>query len=203
MGAAALTAGSLIAKAIGALYRIPLTNILGAEGLGLYQTVFPLYALLLSLSTSGIPSAVCSVTATHFKERGPEGANEVKREAMRLLKKIGFVASFLPALLCVPLSALLNAPDLWLAFLSVSPAVFCVCLISGYRGYLQGMGKMTPTAISQIAEQAVKAGISLPLAYALRHNITLAVTAVIASIALSELAALLILAVISRKQPAT
>ena len=115
MGAAALTAGSLIAKAIGALYRIPLTNILGAEGLGLYQTVFPLYALLLSLSTSGIPSAVCSVTATHFKERGTEGANEVKREAMRLLKKIGFVASFLPALLCVPLSALLNAPDLWLS----------------------------------------------------------------------------------------
>ena len=46
----------LIAKGVGALYRIPLTNIMGAEGIGLYQMVFPLYSVLLSVSAGGLPT---------------------------------------------------------------------------------------------------------------------------------------------------
>ena len=48
----------LIAKGIGALYRIPLTNIMGAEGLAFYQMVFPLYSVLLTVSGGGLPSAI-------------------------------------------------------------------------------------------------------------------------------------------------
>ena len=44
-GAIVVSSAGLIAKILGALYRIPLTNILQADGLGVYQTVFPIYAL--------------------------------------------------------------------------------------------------------------------------------------------------------------
>ena len=53
-GAVIIAAGGFIAKLIGALYRIPLTNLIGGEGLGLYQMVYPLYCLLLTVSATGI-----------------------------------------------------------------------------------------------------------------------------------------------------
>ena len=57
-GAGVLLIGSVVAKMLGALYRIPLTNILGAEGMGMYQLVFPVYALFMVLATAGIPTAL-------------------------------------------------------------------------------------------------------------------------------------------------
>lgn len=52
-GALVISMGGFITKILGAFYRVPLTNILGAEGLGLYQAVFPIYCLLLTLSSTG------------------------------------------------------------------------------------------------------------------------------------------------------
>ena len=63
--AAVLAAIGIIAKLIGALYRVPLTNIIGAEGMGLYQMGFPLYTVLLSFCGGGITSAVSRVVAKY------------------------------------------------------------------------------------------------------------------------------------------
>ena len=63
-GALTVSLGGLIAKLLGALYRIPLTNILKADGLGVYQTVFPVYALLLTFSSSGVPSAISKLVSS-------------------------------------------------------------------------------------------------------------------------------------------
>lgn len=57
-GAAIIAAGGFIAKLIGALYRIPLTNLIGGYGMGLYQMVYPFYCLLLTVSATGIPSSI-------------------------------------------------------------------------------------------------------------------------------------------------
>ena len=62
-GAALLLIGSVVAKMLGALYRIPLTNVLGAEGMGMYQLVFPVYALFMVLATAGIPTALSRTVA--------------------------------------------------------------------------------------------------------------------------------------------
>ena len=62
-GAAVLLVGSVVAKMLGALYRIPLTNILGAEGMGMYQLVFPVYALFMVLATAGIPTSLSRTVA--------------------------------------------------------------------------------------------------------------------------------------------
>ena len=62
-GASVLATGSVIAKVIGALYRIPLTNVLGAEGMGMYQLVFPVFALFMVLSSAGVPTALSRIVA--------------------------------------------------------------------------------------------------------------------------------------------
>ena len=62
-GAAWIALGGFIAKLIGAVYRIPLTNLIGGHGLGLYQLVYPVYCLLLTVSATGIPSSISKLTA--------------------------------------------------------------------------------------------------------------------------------------------
>ena len=57
-GAALLGVAGIIVKIIGAMYRIPMTNILGTEGMGIYQKAYPIYSTLLVLSTAGLPIAV-------------------------------------------------------------------------------------------------------------------------------------------------
>ena len=57
-GAAIISIGGFVSKILGAIYRIPLTNILGGEGMGIYQMVYPLYCILLTVSASGIPTGI-------------------------------------------------------------------------------------------------------------------------------------------------
>ena len=62
-GASILGVGAFLAKILGAVYRIPLTNLLGGYGIGLYQMIFPVYALLLDFSGAGLPSALSHIIA--------------------------------------------------------------------------------------------------------------------------------------------
>ena len=71
-GALWIAIGGFVAKVIGALYRIPLTNLIGGRGIGLYQMVYPVYCLLLTVSATGIPSSIAKLTA----ERIGRGENE-------------------------------------------------------------------------------------------------------------------------------
>ena len=71
-----LSLGGLLAKVLGALYRIPLTNILGSYGMGLYQLVFPPYILFLTVSQAGIPVALSKTIAEKLQLRQPKQAQK-------------------------------------------------------------------------------------------------------------------------------
>lgn len=62
-GAVTIAVGGFVAKVIGAIYRIPLTNLIGGEGIGLYQMAYPFYCLLLTVSATGIPSSIATLVA--------------------------------------------------------------------------------------------------------------------------------------------
>ena len=57
-GAAVLAAGVVAVKVIGAIYKIPLYNILGPEGNAIFTTAYNIYAALLTVSTTGLPVAL-------------------------------------------------------------------------------------------------------------------------------------------------
>ena len=63
-GALIISAGGFLSKLLGAAYRIPLTNILGGEGMGIYQMVYPLYCILLTVSASGIPAGIARLISS-------------------------------------------------------------------------------------------------------------------------------------------
>ena len=92
-GALLLGVSNILVKLIGTLYRIPMTNILGTEGMGIYQKAYPIYATLLVLSTSGIPTAISKTVSEHFSQGDAAGARRVFAVALRLLALVGGVTA--------------------------------------------------------------------------------------------------------------
>lgn len=183
-GALVLSVSGVITKLIGAFYRVPLTNLLGAEGMGLYQMVFPLYTILLTFSSTGAPSGISKLIASGEK---PEVA---LKSSLKLFSLLGAVGTLLMAIFCLPVATLQGNSKAWLCYLALSPSVFLVSVISCFRGYFQGLVNMRPTGISQIVEQLVKLFFGLSFAYFIKGSILLKAGACALSVTISELVAL-------------
>ena len=165
-GAIILSTAGLLVKFLGAFFRIPLANIIGADGMGYYQTAYPIYALLLIMSTSGIPIAVSKMVSEKTAIGDHHGAQIVFRAAVRLLLLLGiitFAVFFLSSKFLV--MHVFNAPRAYYAMLAIAPALLFVPVMSAFRGYFQGHQNMVPTAVSQIFEQLFRVIIGLTLAY--------------------------------------
>lgn len=163
-GISVLGITGIVNKLIGVLYSIPLARILGDTGLGLFQTVFPTYNLLLTVSSAGLPVAVSRLVAHFLAREDPRNAKRVFRVALSMLVCIGIFFSLLMLLSEGFLVRLVGVEDAALGFRVIAPCVALVCALSAFRGFVQGQQNMVPTAISQIIEQVGRVLISLPLA---------------------------------------
>lgn len=199
-GAATIAIGGLAAKLIGAFYRIPLTNLIGGEGIGLYQLVYPFYCILLTVSATGIPSSIATLTARRAAVGEP--TLPLFKTCMRLFLTVGAVSTALMFALAPVLSRLQGESRLASGYFALAPSVLLVSAISVFRGYFQGKNEMLPTAVSEIIEQLVKVGVGLLTAYFFRSNVYRAVTALLLSVTVSEGVALVWLAIRFRREPA-
>ncbi len=186
-----ILAGSLaVAKLIGAMYRIPLTNILGSEGIGIYQMVFPLYALLLTLSSSAIPTSLAKLISENLA--CGEGGRAIG--VYRLAKRYIFVISlFFAVAMCLfgdDFARLQGGALGGLSYVAISPSILLVGFVASYRGKFQGMNNMVPTALSQIFEQVSKLVFSVWLPTAYGETISEKVALAILGVTISELCGL-------------
>ena len=166
-GAAILAAGIAIVKLIGALYKIPLFNIIGDEGTGHFNNAYVIYNLLLMVSTAGLPVALSksiSEASTLGKRNQVHRTFSVALAAFFVLGTISFAVMFA---LAQPLADLQGDGAAVQAVRAIAPACFFVCVLSTFRGYAQGHANMVPTAVSQIIEALGKLTIGLALAWLL------------------------------------
>jgi stage V sporulation protein B len=161
-GAAVLGAAGLIVKMIGVLYRIPLQWIIGDDGLGIYHKAYPAYALLLMISTAGLPPAVSKLVASHMARGDKAGANKVFRVALGLLSVAGLVASLILFIFSKQIAVIwAKDPLAQMSIAYIAPAIFFVAIMAAVRGYFQGMQNMFPTAMTQLVEQVGKVAMGL------------------------------------------
>ena len=160
LGALVIAIGGFLTKIAGAIYRVPLTALLGADGLGVYQMAFPVYTLLLDLSSAGVPSALARIIAK--KEFQKE---EYLKKSLYLFGVIGVVATIFMFLLSKPLAYFQGDENSYYIYKIISPAVIFVSLSACFKGYFQGQMKMYPTSISQVFEQVVKIAVGLTIAF--------------------------------------
>ena len=190
---AAIVAGAgLIVKLLGAAYRFMLTSRLGAEGIGLYQMVFPFYVILLTLSSTGIPTAIARLKAA--------GGGKLLKRSIMLFSSIGLLGSLIMFFGAETISSLQGNRAAAGAYRTLSPSVFSVSGLSCYRGVYQGELNFKPTAITQIIEQAVKfaVGLSLCSFFGTTNEQKAALAAL--AVTVSEFVALAVVASMKRKK---
>lgn len=163
-GAVILGSAGIVVKILGAFFRIPLSNLIGDDGMGYYQSAYPIYLLLLVISTAGIPTAIAKLVSEKVAKGDRYGAHRVFRVAFGTLLIVGLITSsilFFGAGLYVKF---IKNPNAYYSTLAIAPALFFVPIMSAFRGYFQGLQNMKPTAISQIIEQLGRVVLGILLA---------------------------------------
>lgn len=196
---------NLIGKVLGALYKIPLANIVGSHGMGQYQLVFPVYCLILTVSTSGIPIAISKLVAQFRAEGRMRDAKKLLFTSAIVLTILSVIGSVAIIFAAKPIAGFQGNSSAYLCYYGIAPAVVFVGMLSAFRGYFQGNLLMYPTAISGLIEQAIKVFVGLFLANKfLSYGIEAAVFGALVGVSISELAACVFLVIcyffVRRKQ---
>ncbi len=152
-----LAAAGILTKIIGLVYRIPMANILGEEGNGIYSVSFGIYNVALTLSSYSFPLAVSKAISTRLAKKETKNAFRAFTVALLLSLFTGFLAFSFLFFGADLLESLYNTPGLAYPLRILAPTTFTVALLGVFRGYFQGHGNMVPTAISQVLEQIVNA----------------------------------------------
>ena len=157
-----LAAAGIIVRLIGILYRVPMTNIIGDEGMGYYSTAFNVYNIMLILSSYSLPLAVSKMVAARLAKGQYRNMNRVLRAALVYATVVGGLACFITWNFSgFFATTLFNTPFCVYALRTLAPTIWIMAYLGVLRGYFQGHGTMIPTAISQILEQVVNAIISV------------------------------------------
>ncbi len=168
-GAALLAIATAVVKLIGALYKLPLNAVIGAEGYAYFTTAYDIYAVLLMISTAGLPVAMSRMISQASALGHCNQVRQIYRTARRIFLILGVVSTLLMFVGCRYLANILNQPDAWAAIASLAPCALLMGLISAYRGFFQGQGNMRPTSNSQMMEAVVKLIIGLGAAFAIMY----------------------------------
>ena len=164
-GAAVLAAGILIVKLIGMFYKIPLVWVIGDQGSADFYNAYNIYAVLLTISTAGLPVAVSKLVSEASATGRYNQVRRVFRLSLALFLVLGVLSFTVMFFRADWLAGLMHDTKAAPGIRALAPAVICVGCLSAFRGYSQGHSNMTPTAVSQIIEALCKLVVGLGLAY--------------------------------------
>ena len=157
-----LAVAGIIVRLIGILYRVPMTNIIGDEGLGYYSTAFNVYNIMLILSSYSLPLAVSKMVSARMAKGQYRNAVRVLKAALVYATVVGGIACFITWNFAdFFATTAFNTPFCVYALKTLAPTIWIMAYLGVLRGFFQGHGTMIPTAISQIFEQVINAVISV------------------------------------------
>ncbi len=164
-GTAILSASTLIVKALGLLFSIPLANFISAEGMSYFYGAYDIFTIFLVLSTAGLPIAVSRMVSTANAMGRRREADQVFSVAFWLFFAIGAAGCLIMLFGSRQISELLGKPGAAGTIVALAPTVFFLSITSALRGYFQGRSNMVPTAASQVIEAVMKVAVGTGLAY--------------------------------------
>lgn len=168
-----LMISQVIIKLLGLVYRLAITNVkgFGDLGNGYYSAGYQVYAVLLILSSQGIPGAVSKLVSNKVAQGRYKEAHRIFKVSLLVFAIIGGLASLLLFLLSGFISTnILSVPDVKYVLWVLSPAIFFVCVSAVIRGYFAGLGTMKASSISQALEQFFNCVLTITFVYSLVGN---------------------------------
>ena len=164
-GAALLAMATAVVKLIGAFYKLPLNMAIGAEGYSYFITAYDIYAVLLLISTAGLPVAMSRMTSQANALGQHNQVRRIYKTARAIFLGLGIVSSLFMVLGSGWLARTLEQPNAATAIACLGPCALFMGIISTFRGFFQGHGNMRPTSSSQVLEAACKLVVGLGLAF--------------------------------------
>ena len=171
-----LAAASIIVRFIGLLYRLPLTDIIGDEGMGYYSSAYSIYNIALLISSYSLPLAVSKLVASRVIKKEYKNSFRIFLTAIIVGSIVGLATS-----LIVYFGAdffaiyVLKSPRTAIPLKVLAPTIFVFSIMGVLRGFFQGNNSMVQTSLSQIIEQVVNAIVSIIAAYYLMKQFSLSV----------------------------
>lgn len=193
-------------KAIGAVLKIPLTNMLGGIGMGYFSTAYSLFSPIYALAAAGLPTIISKLTAQDIACRRYKSVRLLKRNGLKLGVILGVAGTLAILLFAVPFSRYIaGSPDSLFSILAIAPSVLFCCIAAVYKGYYEGLCDMMPTAASQIVEAIVKAATGLILTSLVlwhfgENALPLAAAAAVLGVTLSEFCGLAYLVIRNKRR---
>lgn len=158
-GVLAIMFSQVLIKILGLAYKLYLTNRegFGDEGNAIYGAGFQIYALLLTLSSIGVPTAISKMVSERTALGDYRGAHRIFKIAFATFAFIGFIGTLILFLGAGYISTnVLQIPEAEYTLIALSPSIFFVAIASVIRGYFNGMQNLSITAKSQTFEQVFK-----------------------------------------------
>ncbi len=162
-GAIILSFSGILCKILGAIYKIPLVNVLSPKGVGLYYLVFPVYAFLLTFVSNAFIVSTSKMVSNFVAQKKDCEAHKFFLSTTFVLSLVGTILAILLCAFSKIIANLQGMEDAYICYLALSPALIFVAISSSFRGYFQGLQNMTPSAISNIVEQLFKLALGLSL----------------------------------------
>ncbi|MEY8337320.1 polysaccharide biosynthesis protein [Lachnospiraceae bacterium 62-35] len=156
-----LAIAGILVRLIGMVYRIPLINIIGKEGNGYYTAAYDIYVILLIISSYSLPTAVSKMVAAKLGRGEYRNAGRILKTALWYATAAGGLGALILWFGADTLAELFRMPYSKYALAAFAPTIWIMAYLGVLRGYFQGTGNMVPTAVSQILEQLVNAGVSI------------------------------------------
>lgn len=165
-GSLILVVSVALTKLIGAVFKIPLTNMLGGTGMGYFSSAYGLFLPVYAVSVTGLPTAVAKLTSENLAFSRIDNVKKLRSTALMLFSAVGVIASLLIFIGAEPFCLYIaKTPESVAAVRMIAPSVLFGCVTAVYRGYFEGKHNMTPTAVSQVIEALIKAAGGLGLTY--------------------------------------
>ena len=166
--AAIISVSNFAVKLVGVLFKIPLANILGSY-MGIFNAAYSIYAMLFTVSTSGLPVAVSKLVAAAAERGRRREADKVFRTCAAVFGSIGLTCSLIMFFGAERICAATNHSGAEYAMRVIAPTLFVICITASIRGYFQGLRNMYPTAISNFIEAFLKLVLGLGGVVFARH----------------------------------
>lgn len=162
-GAFILSAAAIFSKLIGTLQKIPLQNLGGDAAFGIYNTVYPLYTILVTAAMLGLPAAISRFVAEASAAQDEQKGRRVLLLSAGITAVSGLVLGVLVYAGAPLISVWVGSSHIIPALRSSAWGLAVVPLMAALRGYFQGLHNMVPTAVSQVVEQSVRVAVMIAL----------------------------------------
>lgn len=156
-----LAIAGILVRVIGIVYRVPVNNILGEEGITYYGAAYDVYSLFLLISSMSMPIAVSKIVSAKVAKGEIKNAYRAFSGALAIGTVIGLMVFCIMFFGAEGFANLCRYPSAAYAIKVLAPVLFIMSVLGVLRGFFQGMGTMIPTAISQILEQVANAVVSI------------------------------------------